>query len=785
MNWIRTHRKSLVIGVVAVLLLFVLLWERCGLRGCPNTDKLRGYMKEEAPTILDYQGREVGKLYLTRHAMVPLDSLPEYVPQAFVAQEDKRFYDHHGVDWKRVGGAFVQNVKSMGIEEGSSTITMQLARNVFPDRLPANKRTLWRKFAEAHVAMSIERRYSKHDILELYLNQIYFGGGAYGIEAAAQEYFGKPARKLALSEAATLSAAVRAPSRINPRSNKRLALEGRKMVLQRMVEQNFITAEQAEQSGKVKLKLRHGTQRASTLAPYFVEAIRDQLEEQLGDDIYSKGYVIYTTLDAQLQTTLEQELLRQMNAIESGAYGTYRHTTFAVARADTSNDEESGTSYLQAAAVFMDTHTGDVRALIGGRNFDDSEYNRALYAERQPGSAFKPFVYAAAFAQGYAPTYRLVDKPIRMVLSRNKVWEPKNYDGGYAGVVSLRDALAFSKNVPTVRLATEIGIDRVIDMAQQMGLKGRIPSVPSVVLGTADVTPLDLTTTFAAFATLGERPTTARLVTKVVDQDGKTVWSQETSSTQVIDPTVAFMTVSLMQDVVDRGTAATVRAVGYHEQAAGKTGTTQDAADIWFVGFTPRLIGTIWMGFDKRQTIIPRATGGELAAPVWGRVMSRMHVRSEGWVPPAGIEMQMVDEAGNVVGQNCVIMGATRREYFIRGTAPVQNCYPAYDQYSWNDTLGYAADTLAYAGESQASWWARMRRRMFGSSTDTSRLNLDTATSNYPTEQVNPTPNTNPNALPPPKEKPKPPPVPYDSLVKRDSLPKPKRDTLQDTLSLR
>src|SRR5688572_10628271 len=681
--WIKRHAKALAISAVAVVAVLFVLYQRCGFAGCPDVERLNGYMPDEASTIVDHRGEEIGKLFLTRRTVVALDSLPKYLPAAFIAMEDRRFWDHNGVDWRRVFGAAWKNIKELGIEEGSSTITMQLARNVFPENLPANQKTIWRKIGEARVAREIEKQFSKEDILQMYLNQIYFGQGAWGIEAAAQEYFGKPSAKLTLSEAAILAALPRAPSKLNPRTNRDLALEGRKLVLERMVEEEMISTAEAEEATNTKLRLRHGKLKTNDPAPYFVEAVRNILEHELGDAIYSDGYKIYTTLDGELQRTLEQELSKQLNAIERGAYGGFRHQTFAAARADTT-DEESGTKYLQAAAIFMDTRSGDIRALIGGRNYEDSEFNRALQAKRQPGSAFKPFVYAAAFDQGYSPTHRLMDRPLRLVLDKRNVWEPKNYDGTYSDVVTMRQALAQSKNIPTVRLATEIGIPRVIDMARQMGLSGRIPAVPSVVLGSAEVTPIEMTSAFAAFANLGDRPD-PRFVTQVTDRNGNVVWSSQPTRQRVIEPTTAFLTTSLMQDVVDRGTATAVRAVGYSDPAAGKTGTTNDAADIWFIGFTPDIVGTIWVGFDKRKPIVSRATGGEVAAPVWGRVMRRMNQRSRGWAPPPGIEMRTVDEFGYLLGDNCPVTTATHREYFLEGSAPVSSCYTG-SAYTYTDT---------------------------------------------------------------------------------------------------
>jgi penicillin-binding protein 1A len=777
LDWIKKHRVALLSTAGVLLVLMIVLYQRCGLSGCPDVDQLNGYMPDEASTIVDHQGDEIGKLFLTRRTVVPLDTLPKYVPAAFIAMEDRRFYDHNGVDWRRVFGALWKNVKSLGIEEGSSTITMQLARNVFPEKLPAHKKTIFRKMAEAKVARSIEKKFSKEEILELYLNQIYFGQGAWGIEAAAQEYYGKPAAKLTLPEAATLAALPRAPSKLNPRTNRELALEGRKLVLDRMVEEEMISQDEAAEAAEAKLRLRHGRLKINEAAPYFVEAIRNILEDELGDAIYSEGYVIHTTLDGDMQRVLEEELGRQLRAIESGAYGSFRHQTLASSRADTTDDD--GTKYLQTAAIFMDTRTGDIRALIGGRSYDDSEFNRALMAKRQPGSAFKPFVYATAFDQGYAPNHRLMDRPLRLVLDRRNVWEPKNYDGTYSDVMTMRDALAQSRNIPTVRLATEVGIDRVIDTARQMGLGGRIPNVPSVVLGSAEVTPIEMTAAYAAFANLGDRPQ-PRFVTRVVDRNDNVIWSSEANLQRVIDPATAFLTTSLMQDVVDRGTATAVRAAGYSAPAAGKTGTTNDAADIWFIGFTPNIVGTIWMGFDQRKTIVPRASGGELAAPVWGRVMRRMNQSSNGWAPPPGVEMRMVDQYGNIVGENCPMIGQTRQEYFREGSAPIASCYSG-STYGYYDSLGVYPDTVIRAPlPEDDGWWRRMRSRIFGREARENEIVVQPAPQPKPPlgEPYTPAPTPQPTPTPtPPAPTPTPTPTPTPPVP--DTLPKPRPDTLQ------
>jgi penicillin-binding protein 1A len=701
--------------IALVALVTAVLWQRCGLKGCPDVAKLRGYMPDEASVIVDRDGEEATKLYVTRRVVVPLDSIPEDVRNAFIAIEDRRFWEHGGVDWLRVVGAFWKNIKAMGIEEGSSTITMQLARNVFPDKLPANEKTVWRKLGEARVAKDIEAAYSKEEILELYLNQIYFGSGAYGIEAAAQEYFGKPAIDLDLSEAALLAALPRAPSRYNPRSNGEAALEGRTLVLERMVQQGFITAQEAAEAREEGLGLREGRV-DSEAAPYFVEAVRRELEEAFGEALYTGGFTIHTTLDLDAQRVLEKELEQQLRAIEGGTYGRFPYPTYASVHED-SLDLAQGTPYLQGAAIVMEAHTGDVLALVGGRDFQESQYNRATQAMRQPGSAFKPFVYAAALGAGVPATHRVADQPIRMALDNRRYWEPKNYDGTYSGEVTLREGLVRSKNVVTVRLANEIGITRAVALAEEMGVAPRLPSNPSVVLGTAEVTPLNLTAAYAAFATLGYRPE-PRFVTRVTDRNGRTVWAHEPSVRRVLDPAIAFITTSILEDVVNRGTGTAVRAVGFDGPAAGKTGTTQDAADIWFVGYTPEYVGTFWLGFDKKKTVVRGATGGELAAPVWGRVMKRLRVGGEEWTPPAGVEERAVDQFGNVIADNCTGYSQTRREYFVLGSAPMATCYPDY-YYTYYDSLNAYYDSLGYAADSTTdslntnNWWQRFRSRIF------------------------------------------------------------------------
>ena len=648
-----------------------ILWMRCGLHGCPDVARLNGYVPDRASVLVDHRGREIGHLFSTRRTIVRLEQLPAYVPDAFVAVEDKRFWQHRGIDWVRVVSAAVQNLRAGGIESGSSTITMQVARNVFPERLPAHQRTMKRKLSEARVAQPIQRAYTKQQILELYLNRIYFGNGAYGVEAAAEEYFGKHAVQLTLAEAATLAALPRAPSEYNPRANAQVAQRERNFVLQLMAAQNKITDEMAALAARSALVMRRGVPRTNADAPYFVQAVRRQLEQVLGGAMYTEGYTIETTLDVELQRIADEELRDQLCSIESGLYGPFPHLTYIDALGDTLRP--GATPYLQAAVVFMEPRSGDVRALIGGRDYVHSQYDRAVRARRQPASLFKPFVFAAALAEGYPPSMQLDDRPLHMRLAAGGTWAPQNEDGIYAGTLTMRQALAVSSNVATVRLANRIGLRRINEWARRFGVTGEIPELPSTVLGSISMTPLEVTSAYATFATLGQRPA-PRVVKRVLNADGDVVWENRPATTRVLDPPVAFVLNEMMKDVIDRGSATSIRDAGYRGVAAGKTGTSNNAVDAWFVGYTADIVGTIWLGFDEPKAIVPRGKAGELVAPMWGRIMQRWKRDQADWTPPRGVETRLVDEHGNVYANECSGIANARTEFFVEDTAPDADC---------------------------------------------------------------------------------------------------------------
>jgi penicillin-binding protein 1A len=610
-------------------------WTRACVGTCPTAEQIGDFSPQQASQVLDAQGGLLGTFYRERRTVIPLGTLPRYVPMAFVSVEDQRFFEHEGVDPVRMVAAVRDNIIGGWGGPGGSTITMQLARNLFPQQLPRGEKTIRRKVAEIKLALDMEGSYSKERILEMYLNTIYLGAGAYGVEAAARTYFGKPAARLNYVEAATLAALPKAPSYYNPRQNPEPARVRRNLVIDFMAANEVITPEQAE-AGKAQ-PMALAPPSGAIRAPYFIERVRAELEDELGELLYTGGLRIHTGIDPKLQTAAEQSLEEHLREIENGSFGPYPHPTYEKFTAGLEEDEEvTHTPYLQGLVVVMDPNTGVVRAMVGGRDFGQSQFNRATQAVRQPGSAFKPFVYAAALEKGRYPSYGVSDAPFSLAMSDGSVWSPKNYDGTYSGYTTLRAGLRNSKNMVAIRLGREVGIAAVRDVAKRTGIETRIPGYPSVYIGSAGVYPMQMISAYAPFANGGLR-VEPRYVVRVEDNQGKLLWEPPQQMQRVMDPAVSWLLTDMLREVVDRGTGYNARnpAVGnlpYTIPAAGKTGTTNDATDVWFVGYTPDLLAGVWVGLDNPRNIVRGATGGGIAVPVWARVVRTAY---EGREPPA------------------------------------------------------------------------------------------------------------------------------------------------------
>lgn len=646
------------------------LYTRCGVSGCPDVARLVSFQPGGSAVLLDRTGARFADFAPMDYPVVELEALPAWVPDAFVAVEDQRFREHGGVDWVRVGGAMAANARKLRLAEGSSTLTMQLSRTLFADRIRREDRTLWRKLLEVRVAGRIEERFSKDEILELYLNHIYLGGTIHGVQAASRNLFGKDAADLALHEAALLAALPRAPAHYDPRSRPDAARERRDLVLSLMEDQGRISSDEADAARGRPLGVAAAPASGSEgkPAPYFVRQVRDLLEEELGERIHTEALRIHTTLDRRTQQAAEAELERQLRALDRGAYGRLRLA------AEPGGSASRG---VQGAVVFLDPRTGDVLAWVGGRDFRSAPFDRVRLTRRQAGSVFKPFVYATALEQGRVASQPVLDEPYSPG-GEDDEWQPRNYSGRFEGRMSLREALVRSQNVPAIRLAHDVGSRPVADFVRRAGFSEDAPLSPVAALGVTAVSPLEVAEAYSAFAAGGVRAT-PRFVTRVEDSTGAVIWSSEVERTEVTTPAVAFIVTDILRQVVDEGTGAGVRRVGYRGPAAGKTGTTDGATDAWFAGYTPELVGAVWIGFDGDGALPAGASGGSVAAPVWGRIAARVHEpRTEAyWAPaPSDVTWAEVDPAtGMVLRPGCrPRFREGRAEYFLAGTEPGTIC---------------------------------------------------------------------------------------------------------------
>ncbi len=648
----------------------------CRVGACPSVDVLEQYQPRQTSKLYAADGRFIAELGLERRTLLKLDQIPPLLRNAFILTEDKRFYAHRGVDFMRVPGALLADLRRRSFAEGFSTITMQLARNIFPERLSREK-SLVRKLKEAKVARAIEAKFSKDRILELYLNQIALGNGSFGVETASQRYFGKSARDLNLAEAATLAGLPKAPERYNPRRFPERAIQRRNTVIEVIREQGAISDADASLAKAYPLQLARRSE-AGDVAPYFVEWVRQQLENQFGQRLYEQGLKVYTTLDADLQSAAERALENQLRRIESGAFGSYAHLTLEsyLSRASERSGEAlaANSPYLQGAFVAMDPRTGAVRALVGGRDFDDSKFNRATQALRQPGSTFKPIVYADAVQNGRPPSYIVDDSPVSVPQAGGGTWTPQNYDMKFEGPMPMRRGLYQSRNIIAIKVGMELGPQSIVEMARKFGITTPVPPYPSIYIGAADVYPIELIAAYSAFATLGTRASPTAIV-RVDNAKGDVLWEPSPVLAPVMTPDEAWIMVSMMKDVVQRGTAAASVGSQFSYPAGGKTGTTNDGADVWFIGYTSDLVAGVWMGLDKPGKIKGNAQGGILAAPAWTAFMREVYRRKPAppdWPRPQGVQVRLIDPAtGLLAGAGCV---GSVTEYFLQGTEPTASC---------------------------------------------------------------------------------------------------------------
>ena len=693
---VESRRRKLVGRIIYGLLVFLsaLIGALSGLlliysTDLPQVEDLEHYRPISTTELYDVQGRTIGSFALQRRVVASYNDFPKLLREALISTEDKSFYRHWGINVWRIIGAAYRDVESGERAQGASTLTMQLARNLFlsPDR------SYHRKIQETLLAIQIERRFTKEQIFTLYANQIYLGHGVYGFEAASEYYFSKPAKQLTLPEAALIAGLPKSPANYSPINHPDHALHRRNLVINSMLEDGKITAAEAAKARNQPLQLNLARD-PNSLAPYFVEEVRRDLENKYGtDEVHSGGLRVYTTLAMDLQAAANQAVLDGLAAyerrhgwqghlenvlIEGQTLASYRHAdwdqapvagsyTHALVTAvsalgatvkfgnlsagllpadvawtkkplakllapgdlvyikvlsvDTGNhahaslEQDSG---AQAALLAIDNASGEVRAMIGGRDFNLSKFNRATQALRQVGSSFKPYVYTAVIDQGARPDDTILDAPVIFQTSSGP-YAPHNYDEKYEGTITLRRALAQSRNIPALKLADKVGIHTVEDYARKFGVTSQLPPYLPVALGAAEITLLEQTSAYSVFPDDGVRMV-PRLITKVTDYEGRTLEEDYPEVKDIISSRTARLMTSMLQGVVQHGTA--VAATRMKLPLAGKTGTTNDFTDAWFIGFSPSVTAGVWIGYDEKKSLGPKETGARAALPIWMQFMS-------------------------------------------------------------------------------------------------------------------------------------------------------------------
>jgi penicillin-binding protein 1A len=551
----------------------------------PRVNAIEEYVPMESSKVYSSDGKVLAEFYYERRTFVPYYKIPDHVKKAFVAIEDARFYSHPGIDFIGTMRALVHDITTKSMAQGGSTITQQLAKMLF---LKPEK-SLIRKVREAVLSVQIERYYTKDEILGLYLNQTYFGTRAFGIEAASQAYFGKSVTDLTIGEAALLASLPKAPSAYSPFKNPEKARERRIMVLEAMLKSGFITSDQYNQALREPLPFSPHYRKYE--APYFVELLRQQLEHKYGNSIYTAGYKIRTTIDSNLQHIAE-------TALENGVR----------------NIEKRDKPGVQAALMAIDLHTGGIKAMVGGFDFWENQFNRATSALRQPGSAFKPFVYLTALEDGMTPDDTIIDSPVSFRGARaGQHWSPRNYDGKYFGKVTLKTAIAKSLNAATVRLAARLGVPNIIKNAKLLGIRSNLQPYLPIALGASDVTLSEMVRAYAALAT--GKNVELMPYERIENRDGIVIDEMYPKLSDVIADNIVDEMKALLGAVVKEGTGVKARGLG--RPVYGKTGTTNDYTDAWFIGFDDRLVVGIWVGRDNHKTIGNKETGAQAALPIW------------------------------------------------------------------------------------------------------------------------------------------------------------------------
>jgi len=633
--------KKLLLVVLIFSLSFIITF--IGLTSL-NTQKISEMVQENNfldainSKVYDINGKIITEFFQENRNPVKLSEIPPALINAFIAIEDSEFYKHKGISFRGIlRGALWENFKNTilspkeGKPQGGSTITQQLAINIFLNR----EISLNRKIKDILLALQIERNFTKDEILEMYLNEIYFGHGAYGVQAAAQMYFNKSVQDLNLAECALLAGLPRGPSYYSPILNPEVSLNRRNIILNRMFKLGYISKEEMEKTKQNPIKLDYNNKRDKITAPYFSTFILSQLLEEYGANIvYKGGLKIYTTLDLEMQNFAEK-------ALQESVY--------------------------EGAIIAIEPQTGYIKAMVGGKDFEKSKFNRATQAYRQPGSAFKPFIYLTALDNGFTPSNIIEDSPVTF----ENGWSPKNYEKEFRGPVTLREAFELSINVVGVKLLEQVGVNKVINYAHKAGIKSELRSDLSLALGTSEITPLEIASAYATIANLGVRVDPIISIIRIEDYNGKIIKENIPQKKKLFKEETCYVLIKMMEGVIERGTGLSAQ-IG--RPAAGKTGTTNDFVDAWFIGFTPDLVTAVYIGNDDRKPLGNKMTGGVVAAPVWAKFMKsalKNNDKKDFLQPDKVINISVCKESGLLPINSCP---ETLTVSFIKGTEPTSYC---------------------------------------------------------------------------------------------------------------
>jgi penicillin-binding protein 1A len=618
-------------------------------RDLPEIRSLESYKPSSVTRIYSANHELLSELFLEKRDPLPLHRIPRHLIQAVLSIEDKSFYQHSGVDLKGIVRAIYKDIHARKLVEGASTLTQQLAKTLFL----TSKKTIVRKLKEAILAFQLERRYTKDEILELYLNQIYFGSGAYGVNAAAKTFFNKPVENLTLAEAALIAGMPQLPSHLSPLISPERAVQRRNIVLKQMFRNKIISKKEFKQAGNEPLQLgKHSDQHL--IAPYFVQYVTNQLENLVGATLlYQGGLVVNTTLDYELQQSAESAVRNRLQELE------------------TRMKKNILKPEPQAATLSLNIQTGGILSMVGGKDFSQSNYNRAVTAKRQPGSAFKPIVYACAVEQGFPQNMLLLDSPVVFSGSGDSPpWEPENFTRDYMGEITLRKALTCSKNIPTVRLMEKLGVSSVTRFAASLGIQSPLHPYLSLALGTAEMTLLELTAAYSVFPNQGKliKPFA---ITEIQDRHGRIIWHAKPQKAIAMSRAGAAIITDMLRGVILEGTGQ--KAKSLQQPLAGKTGTTNQYKDALFIGFSPAITTGVWVGQDSSVTLGNEETGARAALPIWMDVMQKAESKSSGLsfdIPDETIRVRMDPTSGNLVSETAP---DSVNALFKKGTEPKKN----------------------------------------------------------------------------------------------------------------